>query len=296
MKIYDSFMYFDEDLLLDLRLNTLDKYVSKFVITEATYTHNGTKKKLKFDINKFKKFKNKIKYIVVDEQPPNILQIHRDDSAGEKGEKLILNGYARDNYQRNKLTAGISDASDEDIIIVSDLDEIPNLRNLNFDKIKNKIIQFKQKIFYYKLNLHYPALEWFGSKACRKKNLLSPQWLRNIKSKKYSKFRIDLIFNKKKYNDIFYILDGGWHFTCVRTPEELEYKLLNFAHHYEFEESGLKKEDLRKLIQEKRVMYDHSVDQKNYKWSGKGRLNKISISELPSYVGANLDLYKDWLD
>ena len=296
MKIYDSFMYFDEDLLLDLRLNTLDKYVSKFVITEATYTHNGTKKKLKFDINKFKKFKNKIKYIVVDEQPPNILQIHRDDSAGEKGEKLILNGYARDNYQRNKLTAGISDASDEDIIIVSDLDEIPNLRKLNFDKIKNKIIQFKQKIFYYKLNLHYPSLEWFGSKACRKKNLLSPQWLRNIKSKKYSKFRIDLIFNKKKYNDIFYILDGGWHFTCVRTPEELEYKLLNFAHHYEFEESGLKKEDLRKLIQEKRVMYDHSVDQKNYKWSGKGRLNKISISELPSYVGANLDLYKDWLD
>ena len=119
---------------------------------------------------------------------------------------------------------------------------------------------------------------------------------KSIKSKKYSKFRIDLIFNKKKYNDIFYILDGGWHFTCIRSPEELEYKLLNFAHHYEFEESGLKKEDLRKLIQEKRVMYDHSVDQKNYKWSGKGRLNKISISELPGCVGANLDLYKDWLD
>jgi len=53
-------MYFDEDLLLDIRLNTLDKYVKKFIITEATYTHNGSKKKLKFNINNFKKFKDKI--------------------------------------------------------------------------------------------------------------------------------------------------------------------------------------------------------------------------------------------
>ena len=66
-------MYFDEDLLLDLRLNTLNKYVKKFVITEATYTHNGTKKKLKFDITKFNKFKDKITYIIVDKPPPNIL-------------------------------------------------------------------------------------------------------------------------------------------------------------------------------------------------------------------------------
>ena len=53
MNIYDCFMYFDEDLLLDLRFNILNKYVKKFVITEATYTHNGAKKKLKFDINQF---------------------------------------------------------------------------------------------------------------------------------------------------------------------------------------------------------------------------------------------------
>ena len=54
MNIFDCFMYFDEDLLLDLRLNFLDKYVEKFVITEATYTHNGTKKKLNFDIKNIK--------------------------------------------------------------------------------------------------------------------------------------------------------------------------------------------------------------------------------------------------
>ena len=75
MNIYDCFMYFDEDLLLDLRLNYLDKYVKKFVITEATYTHNGSKKKLKFNINNFKKFKDKITYIIVDEQPKNIMNL-----------------------------------------------------------------------------------------------------------------------------------------------------------------------------------------------------------------------------
>ena len=72
MNIYDCFMYFDEDLLLDLRLNHLNQFVKKFVITEATYTHNGSKKKLKFDINNFKKFKDKIIYLVVNEEPKNI--------------------------------------------------------------------------------------------------------------------------------------------------------------------------------------------------------------------------------
>ena len=83
MNIYDCFMYFDEDLLLDIRLNILNNYVSKFVITEATYTHNGSKKKLRFDINNFKKFKDKIKYIIVNEQPSNILEINENDDLGK---------------------------------------------------------------------------------------------------------------------------------------------------------------------------------------------------------------------
>ncbi len=297
MNIYDCFMYFDEDLLLDIRLNILNKYVSKFVISEATYTHNGNPKKLKFDINNFKKFRHKIEYIVVDNQPPNILEIKKDDNLEKKGQKLILNGYLRDNYQRNKISEGILSADDNDIIIVSDLDEIPNLENLDFNNIKNKIIQFKQKMFYYKFNLYYPKLDWFGSKACKKKHLISPQWLRNIKSKKYSKFRLDLIFNKKKYSDIFYVLDGGWHFTCIRTAKDLEYKLLNFAHHYEFEQSGMDAKQLNKLISDKRIMYDHSLDQGNEsKWGKKSKLEKILMSDLPDHIKNNKSIYKDWLD
>ena len=88
MNIYDCFLYFDEDLLLDIRLNTLSKFVKKFVISEATYTHSGNKKKLNFDINKFKKFKDKIIYIVVDKKPQDIIKIEESDNVEERGEKF----------------------------------------------------------------------------------------------------------------------------------------------------------------------------------------------------------------
>ncbi len=296
MNIYDCFMYFDEDLLLDLRLNTLNKYVKKFVITEATYTHNGSKKELKFDIANFKKFQDKIIYIVVDEPPPNILNLKKNEPKHVRGEKLILNGMARDYFQRENLYKGLTKTQENDLIMISDLDEIPNLKNLNLSKINNQIIIFEQKMFYYKLNLFYEDFKWLGTKATKKKNFLSPQWLRNIKGKKYPKWRLDAIFSKKKYSNISFVKDGGWHFTCLRTPDELEKKLLNFAHHYEYEESGLKITDLKKLISEKRVMYDHNTDKKGYKWSGKSTLKKIDNRYLPSHISLNYDKYKNWLD
>jgi len=296
MNIYDCFMYFDEDLLLDLRLNSLDKFVKKFVITEATYTHNGNKKELKFDINKFQKFKDKIIYLVVDNQPNNILDLIEGESKEKRGEKLILNGMARDYFQRENLKRGLVDIDDEDLVLISDLDEIPNFQELNFTRIKNNILIFEQKMFYYKLNLFYSDFTWLGSKATKYKNFLSPQWLRNIKGRNYPRWRIDTWFSKKKYSNLLFIKNGGWHFTCLRTPEELEKKLLNFAHHYEYEESGLKINDLKKLIKEKRVMYDHNIDQKGYKWSGKSILKKIDEKLLPKYVYSNMNKYIEWLD
>ena len=296
MNIYDCFMYFDEDLLLDLRLNSLDKYVKKFIITEATYTHNGAKKKLNFDINKFKKFKDKIIYIVVDEHPKNILDLIDSDTKEKRGEKLILNGMARDYFQRQNLAKGIKEASYDDLILISDLDEIPNLSEIDMSKINNQIIIFEQKMFYYKLNLFYEDYTWFGTKAVKKKNLISPQWLRNIKGKNYPKWRLDTLFSKKKYSNILFIKDGGWHFTCLKTAEELEKKLLNFAHHYEYEESGLNIENLRQLIKEKRVMYDHKIDQRGYKWAGKSILKNIDLNFLPKHISSNLNKYSDWLD
>jgi beta-1,4-mannosyl-glycoprotein beta-1,4-N-acetylglucosaminyltransferase len=289
-------MYFDEDLLLDLRFNILNQYVKKFVITEATYTHNGAKKKLKFNINQFQKFKDKITYIVVDKPPPNILNLIDGEPEDKRGEKLILNGMARDYFQREHLSKGLEKAKEDDLILISDLDEIPNLEHLDFSKINNKILLFEQKMFYYKLNLFYENLTWLGSKATKKKNFLSPQWLRNIKGKNYPKWRLDVLFSKKKYSNLFFVKNGGWHFAYLRTPEELEKKLLNFAHHYEFEVSGLKINDIKELIAEKRVMYDHNVDQKEYKWSGKSKLKKVNNDFLPNYITLNPEKYKDWLD
>ena len=296
MNIYDCFMYFDEDLLLDIRLNTLNKYVKKFVITEATYTHNGNPKKLNFDIKNFNKFKDKISYIVVDEQPQNILELYEDDTKERRGEKLILNGMARDYFQRENLKKGLVDSSNEDLIIISDLDEIPNLEIIDFNLIKNNIVIFEQKMFYYKLNLLYEEFKWFGSKAVKKKNFISPQWLRNIKSRKYSKWRLDTLFSKKKYSNLIYVKNGGWHFTCIRHAADLEKKLLNFAHHHEFEESGLKLNDIQNLIKEKRVMYDHTIDQRDYKWSGKSILKKLDYKLLPDYIHSNLKKFEEWLD
>ena len=296
MNIYDCFMYFDEDLLLDIRLNTLNNFVKKFIITEAIYTHNGSRKELKFDINKFKKFKDKIIYIVVEDQPKDILDLTEYDTKEKIGEKLILNGMARDYHQRECLSRGLKDAREDDLIFISDLDEIPNLNNLNFSKIKNNIIIFKQKMFYYKLNLYYEDYTWLGTKATKRKNFLSPQWIRNIKGKRYSRWRLDTFFSKKKYSNLYFVENGGWHFTCLRTPEELEKKLLNFAHHYEYEESGLNIKNLKKLMAEKRVMYDHNTDQKGYKWSGKSILKKIDTKLLPEYVLENIKYYKEWID
>ena len=296
MNIFDCFMYFDEDLLLDIRLNTLNEKIKKFVITEATYTHNGEPKKLRFDIEKFKKFKDKITYIIVDKEPDNIIKLSNDDTKEQRGEKLILNGMARDYFQRQNLSRGIENANNDDLILISDLDEIPYLDNLNFSKINNKIIIFEQKMLYYKLNFLYEDYNWLGTRAIKKKNLLSPQWLRNIKGRNYPKWRIDILFSKKKYSNLYFVKNGGWHFTCLKNAEELEKKLLNFAHHYEYQVSGLNLEKIKQLINEKRVIYDHNVDQKQYKWSGSVKLKKIGTSLLPKYIQSNLEKYKDWID
>ena len=222
MNIYDCFMYFDEDLLLDLRLNILDKYVKKFVISEATYLHSGKEKKLKFDIKNFSKFKDKIIYIVVDKHPPGIQNISSDDIFETKNKKILDNSLKRENNQRNQLLNGLQDADENDLILSSDLDEIPDLSKF---KYKNKITLFEQKVFYYKFNLMQPNFSWMGTRACKKKKLKEFQWIRNIKSKSYPLWRLDTLFSKKKYMNVDIIKNGGWHFTSIKNPKDIFYKL-----------------------------------------------------------------------
>ena len=296
MKIYDCFMFFDEEMLLDLRLNVMDKYVNKFVITEATYMHSGKPKKLVFDINKFSKFKNKIIYHVVDNMPPNIEPIYDNDSYSVRAEKLINNSVKRENYQREMAQKFLDDLEPDDIILINDVDEIPNLKNLDLEKINKELIIFKQKSYSYKFNLLYEKLCWYGSRACKKRNFVSPQWLRNTKHKKYPFWRLDTIFSRKKYSNIHYVEDGGWHFTNIKTPEEIEKKYLNFLHHQDFEYSGLKLKDVKEMVSKKKILYDHSADQRDFKWKGSTTLKKTNLSEMPEYLSKNYKKYVNWLE
>ena len=293
MKIIDSFMFFDEKMMLDIRLNILDKYVTHFVICEAKFNHKGKSKKLNFNIGDYPKFKKKISYIVLETEPENLRKILDKDSENTRNSKILYNALIREKYQRNFNSDFLEKFSDEDLILINDLDEIPNLKNF---KYKNKITIFKQKMFYYKLNLMQPNFNWTGSKICKKKHLKSPQWLRNVKSKKYSWWRLDSLFSDKKYRDIGFINEGGWHFTNIKTVEEIDFKMKNFLHHLEYEKSGLQVNDIKKMIKEKRIIYNHNIDQKKYKWSDSTKLEKIKDGDLPAYIINNRNKYSDWLD
>ena len=296
MKIYDCFMYFDEDIVVDVRLNTLNQFVDYFVIVESRFTHKGESRQLNFNHKKFEKFKDKIIYIVDEEIYSLTEKIKIDDSEDEKSRKTIFNAAYRENGQRNLISKGLEGANKEDFIMISDVDEIPKLSELNFNTLKEKIILFKQDMFYYKFNLKLPNLIWTGTKACRKKNLINPQWLRNIKDRKYPFFRIDTFFSNTKYTSIKIINDGGWHFSNIKTPKEIEFKLRSYLHHREFDLNPLSAEQINEIIKNKQAIYDLKVDKTVNKIGNGSILEKFEFNKLPEYIVTNKDKFLDWID
>ena len=296
MKIFDCFMYFDEEMILDIRLNTLDKYVDYFIISESNFTHSGKKRNLNFDINKYKKFKDKIIYLIYDNEPSDVEIINEDDHKNEKARKKIMNAIKRENGQRNYLQNGLKDAESEDIILVSDVDEIPNLINIDFKNFKNKIIQFRQDMFYYKFNLVLPKSIWTGTKGCRKKNLINPQWLRNIKDRKYSIFRPDVLFSKKKFSNIFFVENGGWHFTNIKSPKDIKHKMSSYLHHIEYDENPIDVNEIENIINKKKAIYDLNLDKKLNKLGEGSKLELYDINKLPTYIKENKNNFERWLD
>ena len=296
MKIFDCFMYFDEEVIVDVRLNTLNEFVDYFIIVESRFTHKGDLRELKFNHKKFEKFKDKIIYVIDDQIYSQTEEIKPLDNEGEKSRKYIFNAAYRENGQRNLISKGLSGAENEDLILISDVDEIPKLNNINLKIINEKIILFKQDMFYYKFNLHLPNLIWTGTKACKKKNLVNPQWLRNIKDRKYSFFRFDTFFSKTKYTDIKIINDGGWHFSNIKTAKEIEFKLKSYLHHREFDENPLSVNEIEKIIKDKQAIYDLTVDKTTNKIGNGDKLEKFELEKLPIHIQLNKDNYKEWID
>ena len=291
-------MFCDEDLLLDLRLNILDQHIDFFVIVESKYFHNGKERQLKFDIKKYKQFENKIIYIVHENEPAGIHKVNKEDDKDIKSYKLITNAHLRENDQRNHISLGLNNAGEDDLILISDVDEIPNFESIKLKKIKNQIIMFEQSIFYYKLNRYLPNFTWYGTKACKKKYFKSPQWLRNIKSKKFLFWRLDTLLSDTKYMNKYYINNGGWHFSNLKNAEGIEHKLKSYLHHrdYDVEELGLKK--INELIKNNQTIYDMFGDKTSKKYGDDTRkkLEKYEFDNLPEYIKLNKDKLKEWID
>ena len=296
MKVYDCFMFFDENLVLELRLNLLDKYVDYFVIVESKYNHKGEAKKLNFDIKKFKKFEQKIIYIIYDQQPSDLYKFEKEDTKRDIDGKYIFNAYKRENAQRNLISQGLKNASLDDLIIISDVDEIPNLEKIDFNNIKNEILVFRQDMFYYKFNLKLSNFKWTGSKACKMKKLISPQWLRNIKDKKFAFYRFDTFFSSTKYRNLKFIEDGGWHYTNMKNAKEIEHKLRSYLHHQEFEANHINLEQIEKIIKSKKAIYNVNADKRQGKFGEGPQLIKINSDEIPNYLKNNPQIYSKWLD
>ena len=290
-------MYFDEEMILDLRLNILNSYVDYFIIVESKYNHKGEERKLLFNKEKFIKFRDKIIYLIHDEVPSKVKKINNEDSEKTQTNKYIMNALYRENAQRDYIINGLNNASNEDIILISDVDEIPKIDKFDFNKVDNKIILFRQDMFHYKFNLYLPNFKWTGTKACRKKDLISPQWLRNVKEKKYPFFRLDTFFSDKKYTDIKIVNDGGWHFSNIKTAKAIEHKLKSYLHHKEFDDVPLSIKEIDQLVQSKKAIYDLKVDKRVNKIGNRGiALEKFEISKLPNYIISNQSNFKDWID
>ena len=293
MKIYDCTTFYSEHMMLDLRFNILNEHVHKFVVIESTYSHSGKKKKLNFEINNYSKFKDKIIYKVIDYEPANI-----EDITNKSPQYLKrINSLKRIELSYNFMENAIENANGEDLIILSDNDEIPNLNSSSFKNTNKNLIIFKQLFFYYKFNLLYDLMPWFGSRACKKKNLKSFSWLKNIKNKKYPFWRLDVYFSNLKSANVEIINDGGWHFTNLKSPKELFEKMKNFGHHDEFDISGITLEDIEKNMREKKVFYNHFADKGSQdKWEYEYELKKESLDILPNYLQINKEKYNNWLD
>jgi len=264
MNLYDCCMYFDEDVVLDLRLNILNNYVNKFVIAEATKDHTGKDKKLNFNFKNFSKFKDKINYIIVDDLPVNLKSFKKNWPVH----------HLRDQHQRNALSKGYQNCNDDDLIMISDIDEIPDPNKIKEFQLKNKYGCFMQKNFQTKINLLNTSDKyWMGTKICQKKYLKSPQWLRNIKTAKPAFWKI---FKPKQPQLIF---DGGWHFSFLKKPHGIAKKIQSYSHS---EYNKPEFTDEKKI--EERIKNRMDIFDRNFKYE------KVNLDDaFPKYILNNLN-------
>ena len=145
-------------------------------------------------------------------------------------------------------------------------------------------------------NLYHENYNWVGSRLCKKKRLVSPQWLRDVKPKKYPLWRLDNLFSKNKYANIKFINDGGWHFSYLNTPELIEQKLKSYTHHREYDLNPIGLKNIAERIKNRESVYNLSIDKRVNKFSSGVKLKILNDIELPKYLVDNKEKFKNWLD
>lgn len=272
--IYDCFTFFNELDLLEIRLNVLNEVVDKFVLIEATKTHSNYDKPLYFKQNKerFKKFEHKIIHVVVDEYPE------------------FETAWTNENHQRNRIAKSLKDCQDDDTIIISDLDEIPNPDKILEYKDTQGIKAFKQNFFYCYLN-NLSNEYWIYSK------MLSYKDFKNILDdySEYSESLMEKINQGTTATKIrqylgdknIIIENGGWHFSYLADLEKISYKMKSFAHQKFNSKEYTDIENIERRIKEGKDLFNR----KGYKF----QKIKITEKDFPQYIVDNQEKFKKYI-
>ena len=270
-QIYDCITFYNANLLFEMRFHTLKNVVDYFVVCEANKDHTGNYKGYNFNPQISEEERKKIIYIQVDDLP--LIKIK-----GKKDYKLL-------SIQMENLFRGIKKANNEDLIIFSDEDEIPNPETINsFNPKKYKFGILLQNMYYYKLNIMSVDEgdgNWAGSRICLKKNLKSFFQFRLLKLKNitYPFWRID------KEKNIQLIENGGWHFTYLMKPKEIVKKIESMAH-----------TEFNKIEYKEDLVIQNNIKNLKDPFGRKLRLTKVKIDEtFPKYLKNNIELYNDWI-
>ena len=267
MKVYDCFIFFNENMLTEIRFNILNKYVDYVVIGESYYDHRGNVKGYLFDIKKFENFKDKIIYLKIEKFPDNIGIWERQD------------------YQRNYLLRGLKNINKKDVVIYSDADEIINPKLIaKFADIKNNVVICNQYCFYYKLNLLSDQYKktWQGSRIVKFEFLKSFSWLRSIDKKnlKYSFFRFD------KFKRIQIFEDGSCHFSYLMSEKEIQKKIKAWTHSELDTAENNNLETIKDRVRSNKDLFGRNIT-----------LTKIEFTKdhFPEHIVKNKEHYKNWI-
>ena len=285
-KVYDCFCFFNELDLLELRLNILDDYVDYFVISESSVTHTGQPKPYYYEENKkrFKKFNNKIIHLKIEDTPNDFVNLPITDTTTADGQCVLLiqdfiktqtnrfnrrtqTHYGRDFYQKECIRRGLLNCNDDDIILSSDCDEIPNplILKESFDKLISEggFYMFSQMMYYFYINI-LKETQWKGTRMGLYKDL-----------KNFS-------YNELRGNPQENINNGGWHFSFMGGADKVKTKIQSYS---------AQELNNTRVIDSIESNINNNIDP-----FFRGNLNKVSIDEsYPKYLLENLEKYSSMI-